>query len=269
MLSGDKSTFAIECEIRDAVDSFVYCNFRFWIAGKPIGDWDEELVLGVLMNSAVVYMRYQGNRCLDIANNMNTEQLWNHIDRVVNSDDPDELHMSLECRYRQRYLLHEISDGSVATVCKVILVYRNDGMQRLLWKSKGANNIQEMTLPKLTVDKAVADFLHWATMNKLANWITQACDTLGLRADIGFSVVLNDGYELHTVARIRDVGAANGMLVVCNYDEVRAYADELIQAGYGYSVLDEPLANETFDLDTYRDMFLDWGWSGVEPRMAK
>lgn len=98
-------------------------------------------------------------------------------------------------------------------------------------------------------------------MNKLANWITQACDALGLRADIGFSIVLSDGYELHTIARIRDVEAENGMLVVCNYDEVQPYEDELAQAGYGYSVLDEPLANEIFDPETYKDMFIDWGWS--------
>lgn len=162
MQAGDKSTFAIECKIRDAIDSFVYCNFRFWIAGEPIGDWDEAAVLGVLMHSADVYMRYQGNRCLDIANNMNTEQLWNHIDRVVKSDAPDDLYLSLEGRYRQRYLLHEIADDSVATVCKVIVVERSDGAQRLLWKSNGSTNIQEILLPKLTVDKTAGDFLYWA-----------------------------------------------------------------------------------------------------------
>lgn len=162
MLSGDKSTFAIECEVRDEIDSFVYCNFRFWVAGKPIGDWNEEAVLGVLMHSANVFMLYQGDRCLNIPNNMNAEQLWQHIDKVANSDDPDDLRISLEGRYRQRYLLHEISDDSVATVCEVFVVDRGDGMQRLLWKNKGDNNIQEMTLPKLTIDNTVSDFLRWA-----------------------------------------------------------------------------------------------------------
>lgn len=162
MLAGDKSTFAAECEIRDAIDSFVYCNFRFWIAGEPIGDWSEEVVLGVLMHSANVFMLYQGDRCLNKSNNMNTEQLWQHVNKVANSDAQDDLRISLEGRYRQRYLLHEISDDSVATVCTIFIVDRNDGMQRLLWKNKGDSNIQEITLPKLTVDKAVDDFLRWA-----------------------------------------------------------------------------------------------------------
>ena len=166
MLSGDKSTFAIESEIRDAIDSFVYCKFRFWVAGNPIGDWNEEVVLGVLRHSANVLMRYQGDRCLDVASNMNTEQLWQHIDRIANSDDPDDLHISLEGRYRQRYLLHEISYESVGKVCKIIVVDRNDGYQRLLWKCNGDNEIQELTLPKLTVDNVVNEFLDWAEQNQ-------------------------------------------------------------------------------------------------------
>ncbi len=162
MLAGEKSTFAVECEIRDVSDSFIYCNFRFWIAGESIGDWDEDLVLGVLMHSADVFMLYQGDRCLDILSSMSAEQLWQHIEKVTTSDNSEDLRLSLEGRYRQRYLLHDIAVDSVATICKVIIVDRDDGMQRLLWKNNGDNNIQEMTLPKLTIDRAVGDFLRWA-----------------------------------------------------------------------------------------------------------
>lgn len=99
-------------------------------------------------------------------------------------------------------------------------------------------------------------------MNRLTDWISQACDALGLYADIGFLLILSDGHEIPTVARILSVGAENGMLVFSSYDQVRAYADEILQMGYGYSVLDAPLPNEKFDLASFRDMFTDWGWSG-------
>lgn len=101
-------------------------------------------------------------------------------------------------------------------------------------------------------------------MNRLADWISQACDALGLNADIGFLLILSDGHKIPTVARIPGLGAANGMLVFCSYEQIRAYTDELLQMGYGYSILDEPLPNEKFDLASYRDMFTDWGWSGEE-----
>lgn len=101
-------------------------------------------------------------------------------------------------------------------------------------------------------------------MTTLEMWILQACDALGLRADFAFVVDFGDGHELRAVARIRNLGASNGMLVVRSYDDVRPYAEALAQAGYGYSVLDEPRSDEAFDVDSFREMFLDWGWVGSE-----
>jgi len=79
-------------------------------------------------------------------------------------------------------------------------------------------------------------------MTTLRNWISQACNALGLQADLDFVVDVGSGREIRPVARIRNHGAKNGMLVVRNYDDVRPYADGLVQAGYGYSALDEPRA---------------------------
>ena len=53
------------------------------------------------------------------------------------------------------------------------------------------------------------------------------------------------------------------MLVFRKYDDVRLYAETLKRAGYGFSVLDEPQPDEKFDLNAFKEMFLDWGWSGV------
>jgi len=36
--------------------------------------------------------------------------------------------------------------------------------------------------------------------------------------------------------------------------------------GYGYSVLDDPLHSEEFDLESYVEMFSDWGWGNVNER---
>lgn len=164
MLFGDKSTFAVECEVRETIDTFVYCNFRFWIVGEAIGDWQEDVVLGTLIHSADVFLLYQGDRGLDMAEGMSAQLLWQHINKVATSDDANNLRLSLEGRYRQRYLLHEIAPDSVATVCEVVVVERKDGLQRLLWKIRGGKDLQEMTLPSLTVDRAVGDFCKWAVL---------------------------------------------------------------------------------------------------------
>ena len=98
-------------------------------------------------------------------------------------------------------------------------------------------------------------------MTTLESWILQACNALGLHADFGLVVDVGEGHQVATLARIRNLGGRNGMLVVRKYDDVRPYAQRLVQDGYGYSVLDEPRSDETFDLDSFREMFRDWGWS--------
>lgn len=162
MLTGDKSTFAIECEMCAASDSFVYCSFRCWIADEPIGDWDEEVALGVLIHSATVIMRYQNKRHLAQADSLTAEALWRNIDQFVNSENPVDLRVGLEGRYRQRFLLHQLADDSVATVCEVIVAERTNGLQRLLWKCIDSNEIREITLPELSIDRTIAKFLQWA-----------------------------------------------------------------------------------------------------------
>jgi hypothetical protein len=56
------------------------------------------------------------------------------------------------------------------------------------------------------------------------------------------------------------------MLIVRSYEEVQDMLEQLKQAGYGFSVLDEPHPGEDFDLESFREMFLDWGWAADESR---
>lgn len=99
-------------------------------------------------------------------------------------------------------------------------------------------------------------------MMDLATEVSKACSILGLRVELGFSLSLGNDIKIHTVARIPDLGARNGMLIVSSYGEVKNYLKELDSAGYGFSVLDEPSPNAEFDIDSIREMFIDWGWSG-------
>jgi hypothetical protein len=101
-------------------------------------------------------------------------------------------------------------------------------------------------------------------MTTLETWLLRACDALGLKADLSFTVRMGSSADIRCVARIQNLGAENGMLVVHCYEDVRPYVDQLAKAGYGYSVLDEPREDEVFDLDSFQEMFRDWGWSGSE-----
>jgi hypothetical protein len=99
-------------------------------------------------------------------------------------------------------------------------------------------------------------------MSRFAEWLWRACSALGLHAELGFRLVLPDSREIVAVARIAHLGAPNGMLLFRTYDEVRDCTRSLVEAGYGYSIIDEPRPDEEFDLISFEEMFRDWGWSG-------
>jgi hypothetical protein len=99
-------------------------------------------------------------------------------------------------------------------------------------------------------------------MKRLIEWLVKACVELGLRIELDYKLSLPDMPELTAVARINDLGAANGMLIFSSYEDVRRFTRELIDYGFAFSVLDEPAGHEQFDLHSFEEMFIDWGWAG-------
>lgn len=162
MLIGEKSNFAVEWDIVSTFEGFVYAHFRFWIAGEPIGDWNEEVVLGVLIHSAKAFLMFKGERHLPETDGMNSEELWSHIEHYCNSDDPFEMNTAIAGNYRLRFLVHEIADDSVAPLCSIIVVDQINGTQRLVWKRAGSTRIHEAKFSKLLVDEVIADFVRSA-----------------------------------------------------------------------------------------------------------
>jgi hypothetical protein len=99
-------------------------------------------------------------------------------------------------------------------------------------------------------------------MKRLTEWLRSACAELELRIELGYKITLPDMPELTAVARIHDLGAPNGMLIFSRYEHARKFAQKLLDSGFAFSILDEPSEHEQFDLQSFEEMFIDWGWSG-------
>lgn len=56
------------------------------------------------------------------------------------------------------------------------------------------------------------------------------------------------------------------MIVVTHYDQLCGMAADLVNAGYGYSVLDDPSPTEGYDFNSYIEMFSDWGWGATDEK---
>jgi len=102
-------------------------------------------------------------------------------------------------------------------------------------------------------------------MTPLQERLTRACEELGITCDLDYTANLPSGCKVRAEVRIRGLGADSGMLIVTEYSDVKDISQELVDEGYGFCVLSAPpLPNEDFDLQVYREMFQDWGWSGQE-----
>lgn len=95
-------------------------------------------------------------------------------------------------------------------------------------------------------------------------WVRLA-ERWNLRVETSFSVDLSSGVITVPVL-VRDFGGTQGMLLVTEYEQIRAHADELVELGFGYSCLSEPRASQSTDAvvedEATQEMLTDWGWSG-------
>ena len=100
-------------------------------------------------------------------------------------------------------------------------------------------------------------------MKNLQSFLQQACQELGLDIVIPFSLNVREGIQIKAQVLLPQLGAANGMIIVNDYEELSGVASELLSMGYGYSILDEPLPSEDYDLESCVEMFSDWGWGNI------
>lgn len=103
-------------------------------------------------------------------------------------------------------------------------------------------------------------------MTNLQTFLQHACQELGLTIVVQFVLTVREGFQINAQALLPQLGAPKGMIIVNHYDDLRGISSELQCMGYGYSVLDEPLISEQFDLKSYVEMFSDWGWGNMNER---
>lgn len=102
-------------------------------------------------------------------------------------------------------------------------------------------------------------------MNDLQkNWL-QVSEDLNLEMIPDFTLELrssNGVVVIKTELFVKSFGMLKGMLLITDYDVISAHVCDLIQMGYGFSILNE---NDDFsDRGACVNLLKDWGWSGDE-----
>ena len=99
-------------------------------------------------------------------------------------------------------------------------------------------------------------------LTKLLEFWQEAALDLELQLTTPFCLLLASGDIIEAIFLIKKFGADNGMLIFDTYDEIASYRNEIIEAGYGFSVLSEPMVNEKYNKEECIELLADWGWSG-------
>jgi hypothetical protein len=172
----------------------------------------------------------------------------------------------------QRYRSSSLPGADIETWANLI-EGREDISFEPAFESALADILNQLANPLLTAaldEEKAAAFIQILSLPEsssvtLAARMSRVCDQLGLAADPAFVAHLSTGRKIQAITRIRHVGDRNGMLIVSSWSDIQTYTQELAQDGYGYSVLSVPVTGGNYDIESYIEMFRDWGWWGPAP----
>jgi hypothetical protein len=100
------------------------------------------------------------------------------------------------------------------------------------------------------------------TMNRMQEWLVIAAEELGIRVFPAYVAVLSNGKQIPALALFPDLGGVFGTLVFNSTDALDPEARrDLVAQGYSMSTFSEPPPKEEFDLESYVEMFSEWGWT--------
>lgn len=97
--------------------------------------------------------------------------------------------------------------------------------------------------------------------NLLTTWKVVA-EALDLDLIENFSFQLKSGDLIEASFLLKNFGAEHGMLIFCDYEKIKPYVNEIVDHGYGFSILSEPQSASIININDFVNLLSDWGWSG-------
>jgi Immunity protein 42 len=183
MLFGDPSVFAIECEIIDKIDKWVFADFRFWAVSEPIGDYDDSMDL-----LGGVYYLKESIKCAEyrhahVFNDLSKEEIFRIVfDSIMitvpkgesirslplEPDLPYDYDSSLaQSKMRSGCHLDAVGMSSFCDKWNIILVENSNLWQRLIWRNLDTMELKEALFPPNRFEQVAQSFLDWIDLQKL------------------------------------------------------------------------------------------------------
>lgn len=174
---GDKYSFAIESQVSRVLDERVYIHFQVWVGGKPIGDYEDEIMLYSCISYLSDFLKFTGNRYepdLDKKSKKEVFQIifdsvvytlpagktWNEIFANYNPSNEDTQPPYEDIQ--RRFHLDSFGMSSFSDKFNLILVETKSGKQRLIWRAISDMELHEQILEPRSFEAIANQFLLWA-----------------------------------------------------------------------------------------------------------
>lgn len=159
MLVGDKSLFAVEWNVNETVDNWVFGNFLFWIKGSSVGDpSDCSVDLLAVTRWVKAFLAGPQDRFEEGLFSLPREQAYERLAAsVLFHEDPEN---RVKEHYPDTFARFHITHIGMSSfdVVTVLLVKDEDGSERCIWKD-GSQHVVDAYLPANEIERILSQFL--------------------------------------------------------------------------------------------------------------
>ena len=139
MIAGNKNKFAIQIEIIDKADDWIFGYFLFWIYGKAVGNpLDKSVDLKSCLNWLKQFVASSVNRFEPELFDMDKGKAYLHICGSVVLQDQQDAFFSEE-KYDSAFERFHIAQLGMSSFddLNIMLIEHEDGRQRIIWQENG------------------------------------------------------------------------------------------------------------------------------------
>lgn len=140
MLFGQKDRFGIEIGEVELLQGALYCQFRFWICGTPIGDWEDRIPLQASIEHMRVFCSHSANRGGVYFGGRPADHVFEEVYHAFYTADYTKCPVEVP-NLRDRFHLDEIGMSAVLDKYGLVLVASSPAETRLIVENLVMNAI--------------------------------------------------------------------------------------------------------------------------------
>ncbi|MEZ4315091.1 MAG: Imm42 family immunity protein [Polyangiaceae bacterium] len=158
MLFGRKTEFAIEAELEVVDGTWYHGRLRFWIAGEPVGDFEDTSDLAGSARWARQFLAASGQRTRADLDKEGAGEVYRSLYGRFFVRGGSEPH---EAFNRDPFVLDDVGESSLRDRFSVLAVRRADGSDRMLVRDHAKDTTTETTLPPGSCDGVIGSYCSW------------------------------------------------------------------------------------------------------------